>query len=179
MKKIKKIIATLKRKMLFFSSILSEKKYVKDVNKYLKYIGCDISGIVKFCARDVKIDFTEPSRIHIGNNTVITSKVTILVHDYSVECGLVTIGKEDSIYESLFIKDVYIGDNCFIGQSSFIKPGTIIGNNCIVGSGSVLGGKYPDNSIIIGNPAIVIAKTDEWAWKKYNEHSYINGNKRK
>ena len=179
MNKFKKIIACIKKKNLTIKYLISEKWYVNSYNKYLKYIGCNLDGKLKYIARDVKIDYTDPSKIHIGDSTVITSKVTILVHDYSIECGLVTIGKENPIYESLFIKDVYIGKNCFIGQQAFIKPGTVIGDNCIIGSCAVVSGKIPGNSIVIGNPGVIIKKTDEWANKKLLENEFVNGNKRR
>ena len=179
MKKFKKIIAAIKRKNLRIKMLFSEKWYVKSSNNYLKYIGCDVQGMVKFIAPDVKLDLSDPSKIHIGDGTVITSKVTILVHDYSVECGLVAIGKQDPVYESLFIKDVYIGNNVFVGQNCFIKPGTKIGDNCIIGSGSVVSGNIPNDSIVIGNPGVVVKNTKEWAEKKFQEQKYIKGNKRK
>lgn len=179
MNKFKKIIATIKKKNLRLKSLVSEKWFVKSSNRYLKYIGVDVNGMVKFIAHDVKLDFTDPSKIHIGDGTVITSKVTILVHDYSIECGLVAINKQDPEYESLFIRDVYIGKNCFIGQNCFIKPGTVIGDNCIIGSGSVVAGKIPNDSIVVGNPGVVIKNTKEWAEKKFEEHKFIKGNKRK
>jgi len=62
---------------------------------------------------------------------------------------------------------VVIGDNCFIGMNSIILKGTKIGNNCIVGAGSVLTGKeYPDNSVIVGNPAKVICTIDDYHEKR-------------
>jgi serine acetyltransferase len=33
---------------------------------------------------------------------------------------------------------------------------TIIGDNCIVGAGSVVRGHFPENSVIIGNPAKIV-----------------------
>lgn len=178
MNKVKKIRAILKQKSLIIWYLVSRKTYWKAINKYLKFMGINLIGNVKFCARDVKFDFTDPSLITIGNGTVITSKVTILVHDYSIECGLVAIGKQDAKYESLFLKKVIIGDNCFIGQNSFIKPGTVIGNNCIIGAGAVVSGNIPDNSIVIGNPGMIVKDTKVWAEKKFSEKKYLNGNKR-
>ena len=32
-------------------------------------------------------------------------------------------------------------------------PNTTIGNNCIIGAGSVVRGRFPDNTVIVGNPA--------------------------
>ena len=124
-------------------------------------------------------DLIFPSKIHIGENTVIAKGSIILVHDYSIECGLECIGKNNQDYEVQFLKDVYIGNNCFIGARTFILPGTTIGNNCIVGAGSVVSGNIPDNSVIAGNPAKIICETDKWAQKKFKEKNFFEGTKNK
>lgn len=73
------------------------------------------------------------------------------------------------------MKEIHIGNNCFIGARSFILPGTTIGNNCIVGAGSVVSGNVPDDSVIAGNPAVIICRTSEWAEKKYREKTFVKG----
>lgn len=50
-------------------------------------------------------------------------------------------------------KPISIGDNCWIGTSAIILPGSKLGNNCIVASGSIVKGRFSDNSLIAGNPA--------------------------
>ena len=92
-------------------------------------------------------------------------------------CGLETIGKQNESYESQFLKDVYIGDNCFVGARCILLPGLKIGNNCIVGAGSVLTGSFPNDSIIAGNPAKIIANTKTWALKKSKEKDIFRGTK--
>lgn len=179
MNKLKLIKLAIEKKFLSLRYLFGTKCYCRGMNKYLKHFGVNLTGKPKFVARDVKLDSTDPSKITIGDGCVITSKVTILVHDYSIECGLVAIGKQDPVYEAMFIREVKIGNNCFIGQNSFIKPGTVIGDNCIIGAGSVVSGTIPDNSIVVGNPAVVIKKTDEWAEKKFEEHKFLNGSKRR
>jgi serine acetyltransferase len=34
-----------------------------------------------------------------------------------------------------------------------------MGDNCIIGAGSVVRGQFPDDSVIVGNPAKVLMKT--------------------
>ena len=178
MKKFKKIFLSIEKAILSIKYVINEKWYIKASEKYLKHMGVCIDH-PKFVARDVKIDSTDPSKITIGRNTVITSKVTLLVHDYSIECGLVAIGKQDPIYESLFIRPIVIGENCFIGQQAFIKPGTTIGNNCIIGAGCIVNGIIPDDSVVIGNPCRIVCKTSEWAEKHFVEKKYVKGSKRR
>jgi galactoside O-acetyltransferase len=74
-----------------------------------------------------------------------------------------------------FLKEIHIGNDCFIGARSFILPGVTIGNNCIVGAGSVVSGNIPDNSLVVGNPATIICKTTSWAEKKYAEKKFVKG----
>ena len=50
-------------------------------------------------------------------------------------------------------KPITIGNNCWIGTSTIILPGTKLGNNCITAAGSVVSGKFEENSLIGGNPA--------------------------
>tara|TARA_B100000809_G_scaffold203915_1_gene205152 strand:- start:3895 stop:4527 length:633 start_codon:yes stop_codon:yes gene_type:complete len=63
---------------------------------------------------------------------------------------------------------VTIGEYTFIGTSCILLPGTTLGKGCIVGAGSVIKGKFPDYSIVVGNPAIVVGDTrkrDEKHWQ--------------
>lgn len=179
MKKLKLLKLAFEKKMLSLRYLFGTNCYCKGMNKYLKHFGIKLEGKPKFVARDVKFDSADPSKISIGNGSVITSKVTILVHDYSIECGLVAINKQDPIYESMSIRAVKIGNNCFIGQQAFIKPGTVIGDNCIIGAGSVVSGNIPTGSVVAGNPATVVAQTAEWAEKKFEKGYFIKGSKRR
>ena len=57
------------------------------------------------------------------------------------------------------IEGVTIGEYTFIGTSTVILAGTTIGRACIVGAGSVVKGKFPDYSVIVGNPAKIVGDT--------------------
>ena len=50
-------------------------------------------------------------------------------------------------------KEVFIGDNVFIGAHSTILKGVKIGKNSIIGACSVVTKSVPDNEIWAGNPA--------------------------
>ena len=93
---------------------------------------------------------TEPYLIEIGNHVAIADDTEIVTHDGGIWCFRDEISNAD-----LFGK-IKIGNNVFIGNNCTILPNTIIGDNCIIGTGSVVRGKFPDNSVIIGNPATVI-----------------------
>jgi len=53
------------------------------------------------------------------------------------------------------VGEVRLGKFCYIGPHSVIMPGTEIGKGCIVAAYSYVSGKFPDFSIIRGNPAKV------------------------
>ena len=55
-------------------------------------------------------------------------------------------------------KEIYIGQNCFLGCNSIILKGTVLGNNCVVGAGAVVCGRFEDDCVIAGNPARIIRK---------------------
>lgn len=52
-----------------------------------------------------------------------------------------------------------VGNDTFIGQNCIILPGSRIGSHCIVGAGAVVRGTIPDNSVVAGNPAVVVGRT--------------------
>src|SRR5438128_9580265 len=87
-----------------------------------------------------KLDMTNPRGIHIGKYSVVTFGAAILTHDYV-----------NSVH-----RDVYIGDNCFIGAHSIILPGVRIGDGCIVAAASVVARDVPAASLVAGNPARVV-----------------------
>ena len=102
--------------------------------------------VISFSAR---LDKTNPRGVHIGKYTVVTFGAAILTHDY--------VNHRD--------RDVYIGDNCFIGAHSIILPGVTIGDNCIVSAASVVARDVPAGSLVTGNPARVVehnVKTDHY-----------------
>jgi acetyltransferase-like isoleucine patch superfamily enzyme len=87
-----------------------------------------------------KLDKTNPRGVHIGRYTVVTFGSAILTHDY--------INTVD--------RDVYIGDNCFIGAHSIVLPGVTIGDSCIVAAASVVARDIPAGSLVAGNPARIV-----------------------
>jgi acetyltransferase-like isoleucine patch superfamily enzyme len=87
-----------------------------------------------------KLDKTNPRGVHIGRYTAVTFGTAILTHDH--------INTVD--------RDVYIGDNCFIGAHSIVLPGVTIGDGCIVAAASVVARDIPPGSLVTGNPARIV-----------------------
>lgn len=91
--------------------------------------------------------------IEIGDNCLIAANCQIFDcsgHNTSLE------NPSKRLLISGDIKPIKIGNDCWIGTSSIILPGTKLGNNCIIAAGSVVNGVFTDNSLIGGNPAKLI-----------------------
>ena len=56
---------------------------------------------------------------------------------------------------------VYIGKNVWIGRNTAVLSGVSIGANAIIGANSLVNCDIPENSLAVGNPAVVV---------KYLEH---------
>lgn len=118
------------------------------VRKFRIYIyklkGYDFANSV-ILERNLNLDRIYPQGIHVKENTLIASNVTILSHDHCKRVGNLPL-----------LADVYIGKNCFIAVGAIILPGVKIGDEVIVGAGSVVTKDVPSNSVVAGNPARVI-----------------------
>lgn len=128
----------------------------------LKRKGVNVGrGTFIFDAGHVNIDTSRPALLSIGEYCKITGGVTILTHDYSRSVIRRVYG--EVVGEA---RKTIIGNNVFIGMNSIILMGTYIGDNCIIGAGSVCHGKYPENSVVAGNPAKVICSLEDYYEKR-------------
>ncbi|HQK69406.1 MAG TPA: acyltransferase [Bacteroidales bacterium] len=93
---------------------------------------------------------TEPYLIEIGDHVAIAAGTDFITHDGAIWCF------RDEIENADVFGKIKIGNNVFIGNNCTILPGTTVGDNCIIGAGSVVRGNFPENSVIVGNPAKVV-----------------------
>src|SRR3989441_8530274 len=107
---------------------------------FIRVWGMDI-GEGTSISMSAKLDKTNPRGVHIGKYSTVTFGAAILTHDY--------VNRRN--------RDVYIGDNCFIGAYAIILPGVTIGDSCIVAAASVVARDVPAGSLVAGNPARVVA----------------------
>ena len=117
--------------------------------RYLRKQGMKIG---QNCHFETNAFSTEPYLIEIGDHVAIATGTDFITHDGGIWCF-----RDELINGDIFGK-IKIGNNVLIGSKCTILPNTIIGDNCIIGAGSVVRGKFPDNSVIVGNPAKVIMK---------------------
>lgn len=96
--------------------------------------------------------------IEVGDYTLVGANVKIIDNDFHPLNPTDRMKENSSAVKTQPIK---IGRNVFIGCNSIILKGTEIGDNCVVGAGSVVHGKFQNNLIIAGNPAIVIRSLED------------------
>jgi acetyltransferase-like isoleucine patch superfamily enzyme len=106
----------------------------------------------KDCLFNTMTFSTEPYLIEIGDHVAIARGTLFITHDGGIWCF------RDEIKDADIFGKIKIGNNVFIGNNCTILPNTTIGDNCIVGAGSVIRGQFPDDSVIVGNPAKVVFK---------------------
>lgn len=107
--------------------------------------------------------------VHFGNNVYANSNLT-LVDDGNIfvgDCVMfgpnVTIATANHPIEpSLrkralqYNKDVYIGDNVWLGAGVIVVPGVHIGADSVIGAGSVVTKDIPEGVVAVGNPCRVL-----------------------
>lgn len=81
--------------------------------------------------------------VRIGKNVMITDGVTISTGSHRVE-------NRDDITST---GDIYLDDNCFIGEKSIILGGVTIGAGAVIGAGSVVTKDVAPGATVAGVPA--------------------------
>lgn len=114
-----------------------------------------------FIGQHVHIDNTLPSSVYIGNNSQLSMNVTIISHFRE-------LGRNEKY-------SVYIDDDCFVGVGVIILPSVNIGKGSVIATGSVVSTSIPNNSFVIGNPAIIKAKVGKpllatTSWSDFIRH---------
>lgn len=106
--------------------------------------------------------------IRMGENSFINYNCTILDGAYVTIGHDVKIGPDCHILTPQHPKDyiarrgtretsfpVEIGDDTWLGGNVTVLPGVRIGARCIIGAGAVVVNDIPDDSLAVGNPAVV------------------------
>jgi UDP-2-acetamido-3-amino-2,3-dideoxy-glucuronate N-acetyltransferase len=117
--------------------------------------------------RDCKIEsfvyieegVTVGDRCKIKPNVFIPTGVTIEDNVFIGPNVTFTNDKHPRVSGDWDLLQTIVGKGASIGAHSVILPGVKIGENAIIGAGAVVTKDIPSNSIAIGNPARVLAKT--------------------
>ena len=106
--------------------------------------------------------------IRMGENSFINFNCTILDGAYVTIGDNVKIGPDCHLFTPQHPVDylqrrepcetsypITIGDDTWLGGNVTVLPGVTIGARCIIGAGSVVVHDIPDDSVAVGNPAVV------------------------
>jgi acetyltransferase-like isoleucine patch superfamily enzyme len=92
--------------------------------------------------------------ILIGKNCVIAAGVNIIdSNGHELLSPNRTTGRDRP-------EPIEIGENVWIGINAIVLKGTRVGNNSVIGANSVVSGNFPENSLIVGNPARLVKQLD-------------------
>lgn len=99
------------------------------------------------------------SRVEIGNNVLMASKIYISDHNHGSYSG----EEQDSPMlppgeRRLGYAPVVIEDNVWLGELVSVLPGVTIGRGSIIGANSVVSRDIPPYCIAVGTPAYVIKR---------------------
>ena len=93
--------------------------------------------------------FLDVCDIRIGDNCLVGPGVHIYTATHPLDIEQRLSGVE-------FGKAVRIGNNVWIGGRAVINPGVTIGDNAVIASGAIVVKDVPANTVVGGNPAVVI-----------------------
>jgi len=111
------------------------------------------------CNFGVYNHITAINQIIIGNNCLTGKWVTITDNSHGLtDFETLQIAP---IYRKVYSKgSVIIGDNVWIGDKATILPGVKIGDGAIIAANSVVTKDVPSYSVVAGNPARIIKRTN-------------------
>ncbi len=126
--------------------------------------------------------FYEPSRIRIGDDTIVgegavldgRGAITIGDHVDMATDVMIYNSQHDTSSDDFHAvtRDVTIKDYAFIGPRAIILPGVTVGRGAVVAAGAVVTRDVPDFAVVGGVPAAVIGQ------RKNTEPRYILGRAR-
>ncbi|KFI25331.1 hypothetical protein CN97_08400 [Haematobacter massiliensis] len=95
---------------------------------------------------------SEKGRVVIGDDVTFGPRVMLTAANYRFNDGQPV--RSNAMDE----KEIFIGDDAWIGAYAIILPGARIGKGAVVGAGSVVTGDIPDWAIAVGAPAKVVGQ---------------------
>jgi acetyltransferase-like isoleucine patch superfamily enzyme len=127
-----------------------------DLCRYARLLGVRVGNRCRILDDPRRVFGSEPYLVTLGDHVSITGGVTFITHE-----GGVWLLRESEPDADIF-KPITVGNNVFIGAKATIMPGVKIGNNVVVGASALVARDVPDNTIVGGVPAKVIADSNEF-----------------
>jgi acetyltransferase-like isoleucine patch superfamily enzyme len=95
-------------------------------------------------------------RVKIGQQCVIADRAMFIDFDHNVTDPETPIRRQ-----GIYMRDVIVGSNVWVGYNAQILRGVSVGDNAIIGANSVVTRDIPANAVAIGSPARVIRMRPE------------------
>ena len=160
------------------SDIAGKEKYMKEVfaecgeNNYIELpLHANWGGHhVHFGSQiyaNSNLTLVDDGHIYVGDKVMFGPNVTIATANHPIDPDLRGKGLQ-------YNKDVYIGENTWIGANAVIVPGIHIGKNVVIGAGSVVTKDIPDDVIAVGNPCRVLREVGEHDKKYFYKQEMID-----
>lgn len=111
-------------------------------------------GLVEIGAKTVlgqEVTVSAYRHVRIGEQCVVADRAMFIDFDHGVTEVERPIRKQ-----GIYMRDVNVGANCWIGYGACILRGVTVGDNAIVGSSAVVTRDVPANAVVAGIPAKVI-----------------------
>jgi acetyltransferase-like isoleucine patch superfamily enzyme len=90
-------------------------------------------------------------RVRIGEQCVIADRAMFIDFDH----GVVEVERPIRL-QGIYMRDVEVGSNVWIGYGACVLRGVRVGDNAIVGTNAVVTKDVPANAVVAGSPARVI-----------------------
>lgn len=113
------------------------------------------------------LTLVDDGHIYVGDRVMFGPNVTVATAGHPIDAALRGKGLQ-------FNKDVYIGENTWIGANVVILPGVHIGKDVVIGAGSVVTGDIPDHVVAVGNPCRVLREIGERDREFFYRHERID-----
>lgn len=113
------------------------------------------------------LTIVDDGHVYVGDKVMFGPNVTVATASHPIEPTLRARGLQ-------YNKDVYIGENVWIGAGVIIVPGVRIGKNSVIGGGSVVTKDIPDNVVAVGNPCRVLREISEHDKKYFYKNEEID-----
>ena len=115
------------------------------------------------------LTLVDDGHIYIGDKVMIGPNVTIATANHPIDPELRDKGLQ-------YNRDVYVGENTWLGSGVVIVPGVRIGKNVVIGAGSIVTKDIPDNVLAVGNPCRVLREVSEHDREYYYKTDKIDWN---
>jgi acetyltransferase-like isoleucine patch superfamily enzyme len=119
--------------------------------------GCKVrahEGEVSIGAKSVlgqECTISSYKHVSIGRECIVADRVMLIDFDH----GMVEVERPIR-NQGIYMRDVNVGHNAWIGYGACILRGVTVGDNCVIGTSAVVTKDVPDNAVVGGVPAKLI-----------------------